>query len=159
MSVFARAVPASKPRTKESQNVAYFYAVILVVFALTQLFTFDTFVGLVEDFGFPGGTPIAHLVAGIIVASEVFALPFLLRMRLSPLMRLFSMGLGWLVAVIWLKISLWAVLIDTSASNIGMFGSLVDLVPGWWAVFISIALGLLAAWASWGLWPAKQLKK
>ena len=145
-----------KPRTADSQKIAYFYAFILVVFALAQLFTFDEFSKLLENFGLPGGAPIAHLVSGIIVSGEVLALPFLLGMSLSPLMRVFSMGLGWLVPLIWFKLSLWLVLTANTVNNVGFLGTKINLVPGWWAVFFCIALGILAAWASWGLWPLKR---
>lgn len=156
MGIFVKTTPAPKPRTRDARMVAYFYAFILVVFALAQLFTFDEFSKLLEGFGIPGGVPVAHLVAGMMVVSEVFALPFLLGMSLSPLMRFVSMGLGLLVPIGWFKLSLGVVLTDNAVSNIGFLGTKVSLMPGWWAVFFSVALGILAAWASWGLWPGKR---
>ena len=153
MRIFIKAILNRKPRTKEAQKIAYMYAIILIVFVLAQLFTFDDFLTLIESFWLPGGAPVAHLLGGIIVISEVFALPFLLGMKLSPLMRIISMGLGWLVPLVWLKLSFWLVLTVNAVSNIGILGTKVRLIPGWWAVFFSIALGILAAWASWGLWP------
>jgi len=153
MRIFIKAILNRKPRTKEAQKIAYMYAIILIVFVLAQLFTFDDFLTLIESFWLPGGAPVAHLLGGIIVISEVFALPFLLGMKLSPLMRIISMGLGWLVPLIWFKLSFWLVLTVNAVSNIGILGTKVRLIPGWWAVFFSIALGILAAWASWGLWP------
>ena len=153
MRIFIKAILNRKPRTKEAQKIAYMYAIILIVFVLAQLFTFDDFLTLIESFWLPGGAPVAHLLGGIIVISEVFALPFLLGMKLSPLMRIISMGLGWLVPLIWLKLSFWLVLTVNAVSNIGILGTKVRLIPGWWAVFFSLALGILAAWASWGLWP------
>ena len=87
---FALAEPAGKPKTDNIRMIALLLAVILLVMVLAQLFSFEKFVPLIEKFGFPGGEAMAVLVAGVIVISEVFTLPFLLRMRLSPLMRLFS---------------------------------------------------------------------
>lgn len=153
MSIFVKATSAPKPRTRDAQKVAYFYAFILIVFVLAQLYTFDDFLRLVESFGLPGGIAVAHLLGGIIVACELLALPFLLRMSLSPLMRAISMGLGWLVPLIWIKLSFWLVLTVNAVPNIGFLGTKVSLMPGWWAVFFCIAIGILAAWASWGLWP------
>lgn len=153
MSIIDKAIPAVKPRTRDAAKVAYMYAIILVVFLLAQLYTFDDFLRLVESFGLPGGIAVAHLLGGIIVASELLALPFLLGMSLSPLMRTFSMGLGWLVPSIWIKLSFWLVLTVNSVPNVGLLGTKVRLMPGWWAVFFCIAIGILAAWASWGLWP------
>ena len=158
MSVFVKATPAKEPRTRETQKIAYMYAALLVVFALSQLFNFDSFLTLLESFWLPGGVPVAHLLGGIIVVSEVFALPFLFGMRLSPSTRIISMILGWLTPLIWLKLSLWLNLTINAVSNMGFLGTTVRLIPGWWAVFFSIAIGLLAAWASWGLWPGKRKK-
>ena len=154
-----KTVVAIKPKTHEAQQVAYLYAGILVIFALTQLYTFDSFLTLIESYWLPGGDPIARLLAGIIVASEVFALPFLLGMKLSPLMRVFSMSLGWLVALIWIKIAFWLVMTINAVPNIGYLGTVVRLIPGWWSVFFGFALAILAGWASWGMWPTIDLPR
>jgi len=159
MIKFADITPANKPKTTESGKVAYLYAFILVVFALSQLFTFDEFTKLFNTFSLPGGEVAARLVASMIVICEVFALPFLLRLKLSSLMRIVSMVMGWLVPLIWLKLSLWQLIFDNSVANMGFLGTIVTLVPGLWTIFICLAIGLLAAWASWGLWPLPLTKK
>lgn len=159
MNIFVKTTPAKEPKTGESKKIAYAYAVVLVILALAQLFTFDKFLVLVEGFGLPGGVVSAHLFVSLVVISEVFALPFLLRLNLSPLMRFVSMVFGWLVPLAWLKIALWLILTTNSVANIGLLGTAVVLVPGWWAVFVSLAIGLLAAWASWGLWPVGHTPK
>lgn len=159
MSIFVKSTTAPKPKTRDSQRIAYFYAFILVVFALAQLYAFDDFTKLLESFWLPGGVPIAHLVAGVIVVSEVFALPFLLSMDLSPLMRVVSMVMGWVTAATWIKLSLWLILTTNAVHNIGFLGTKVSLMPGWWAVFFGLALGILAAWASWGMWPLSIRRK
>jgi hypothetical protein len=153
MNILVKVTPAKKAKTKDSQKIAYAYAAILVILVVAQLFTFDKFLLLLEDFAFPGGIPVAHLFGGLFVAGEVFALPFLLGFKLSPLMRATSMALGWLVPLMWFFVTLWLVFSTNSATNVGFLGTVVKLMPGWWAVFVSIALGILAAWSSWGLWP------
>ncbi|MDK2899277.1 MAG: hypothetical protein PWQ10_464 [Patescibacteria group bacterium] len=159
MNIFVKVTPAPKPKTNESQQIAYFYALILIVFALCQLFTFDSFLILLNSFGLPGGLATSNLLGGIIVISEISALPFLLQMRLSPLMRTISMGLGWLVSLIWFSLSLWLCLTTDVNLNIGFLGTVVDLIFGWWTVFTSISFGVMATWASWGMWPFVRLKK
>lgn len=153
MSILPNTTLAPVPKTKDVQRIAVFYAVILVVMAVAQLFTFDEFLKLVGSFGFPGGIQLAHITTAFLVVAEVFALPFLLRMPLSPAFRWLSMILGWLVALIWTLLSLWLVTHGSIVSNVGFLGTVVDLMPGWWALFISIAMGVLAGWASWGMWP------
>jgi len=162
MSILVKTTPAPKTKTNDTIKVAYLYVAILVAFALLQLFTFDKFLDLIENFGMPGGEPMAHLVGSLIVVSEVFALPFLLRLDLSRLMRVVSMVFGWLVPLAWLKLSLWVVLTSSTVNNIGFLGTKIQLMPGWWAVFFSVAMGILAVWVSWGMWPipkGKQSKK
>lgn len=159
MNIATKATPAKKAKTKDSGNIAYAYAAILVILSVAQLFTFDKFLLLLEDIAFPGGVPVAHLFGGMFVASEVLALPFLLGFKLSHLMRILSMVLGWLVPLMWFLISLWLALSTNVISNVGFLGSAVKLMPGWWAVFVSIALGILAAWAGWGLWPFETRRK
>ena len=158
MRIFVKAEEAKKPRTHESRNIAYMYAAILVIFALSQLFTFDKFLVLIDSFWLPGGTSVAYLLAGVIVSSEVFALPFLLGMKISPLMRVLSMGLSWLVPFIWFLLAVWINFTVNAVSNIGFLGTVVILIPGWWAIFFTMSIGLLSAWASWGMWPFKRGK-
>jgi len=164
MNIFDKVSSVKNAKTKDSQTIAYTYAVILAILVVAQLLTFDQFLSLLESFALPGGIPVAHLFGGLIVACEVLALPFLLRFKLSPLMRIISMVSGWLVPLLWLKLTLWQVISASMVSNVGFLGSVVNLIPGWWTVFVSIALGVLAAWSSWGLWPfetpvSKQSKK
>lgn len=159
MSILPKVTPALKPKSKESAQVALFYAVLLIVMSLAQLFTFEEFIELVPSFNLPLSGALPYLIAPLVVTAQVFALPFLLRMAVSPAFRWFSMGMGWLVAVIWLGISMWVVGTHQPVETIGFAGTVIDLLPGWWAVCISIAFGILAAWSSWGLWPATKTKK
>jgi len=82
-----------------------------------------------------------------------------LSMDLSPLMRVVSMVMCWIAAAAWIKMSLWLMLTTNAVHNIGLLGTKVSLMPGWWAVFFGIALGILAAWASWGMWPLPKRRK
>ncbi|HEY8992325.1 MAG TPA: hypothetical protein VIM37_00565 [Candidatus Microsaccharimonas sp.] len=159
MSIVVHTTPAPTPKTNDVRRIATFYAIILVIMAVSQLFTFDEFLKLVTSFNFPGGVRYAYFITALLVVSEVFALPFLLRMALSPAFRWLSMVLGWLVALIWAKLTIWLVIQDSVVNNVGFLGTAVNLMPGWWAIFISVALGILAAWASWGMWPGKKASK
>lgn len=159
MKIFVKTTPTKKAKTPDSQKIAYMYAAVLVVLTVAQLFTFDRFTTLLEGFNLPGDVPIAHLLGGLFVVGGVLALPFLLGFRLSPLMRIVSMVMGWVVPLLWLFITLWLVMSNNPSSNVGFLGSVVKLMPGWWAVFVSIAMGILAAWSSWGLWPFDTNKK
>lgn len=155
MSIFATVTSAPSPRTDTAGKIALFYAGILVVLAVTQLFTFDEFIKLIATFHLPFGAAMTYALAPLLVVCEVFAIPFLLRMTLSPAFRWVSMLLGWVVALLWTCVSGWIVMTYQDVSTVGFLGTLVDLIPGWWAVLVSLAFGVMAAWASWGMWPGE----
>ncbi len=157
MTWFVHTTPAAPPRSKDASRIAILYAIILVGFAVSQLFTFDDFKTLVQAFQLPIGDVWVAALAPAIIAAEVFALPFLLRMPLSPAFRWFSMILSWVVVLLWLGITIWLVASDTVVSTVGFSGTVGELTPGWWAIFVSLALGILAAWSSWGLWPGRRI--
>lgn len=133
------------------QMIALGYAGILTVMATLQLFEFEEFMPLVESFWLPGGVVIAALIASLIVACEVLALPFLLRMSLSPLMRYVSMVCGLLVPAGWLTIAIWLNVTHNVVDNIGFLGTKVTLPVGWWAVYMTLALLVAAIWSAWGM--------
>lgn len=159
MNFPVKATVAPKPRTKESRQMAILFAGILVIFAVTQLFTFDEFITIIPALELPLGPAMTYLLAPLIVATEVFALPFLLGMSLSVGFRWLSMFCSWFVAATWLFISFWTASVQSDVETMGLLGGLANLEPGWWAVFIAIALCILTVWTSWGLWPGKRAKK
>jgi hypothetical protein len=159
MSFFVTTTPAPIPRSKDVKTVATFYGVLVTVMLVAQLFTFEKFLQLLIDYDLPGGEVIAYLTAALIVVVELLALPFLLRMSLSPAFRWVSMVAGWLVALVWLKLTLWQVITQPLTETVGFLGTVVDTMPGWWAVCLSASFGVLAAWASWGMWPKKRSRK
>lgn len=156
---FVKSTAAPKPRTQQSATIALLFAGILLLMALGQLFSFEKFIPLIESYQLPGGAGAALIVACVLVILEVFSLPFLLRMKLSKLMRVVSMVAGWLVVASWLKLALWANLVVNDVDNIGLFGVHVPLPVGWWVVLVVVALGILAAWSAWGLGPFKRTLK
>ena len=153
MSFFVKPTNAPTPKTRNSQTIAVLLAVLFVGMAVTQLYSFDTFQPLMADLGLPVSEIMAVLIAPLIIIAEVFALPFLLRMRVSRAFRWLSAGFVISAAVIWVAISLWTVLTKQIVTNIGLLGdiSVIALAPGWWAVLFSVALLVLAVWAVWGL--------
>lgn len=159
MSILVRAVPGRTPKTKDTRTIAVFYAGILVVMAVAQLFTFDDFIKLFTSFELVGGIKFAHFLAAFVVVAEVFAIPFLLRMTLSPAFRWFSMLLGWCVAIIWFAVSVTLVAGHSPINNVGFLGTAISVLPSWWTTMITVAFGIFAAWASWGMWPNRGAVK
>lgn len=159
MSIFVTATAPPILKTERVKQISLLYAVLLVIMAVAQLYTFDTFVELVSEYNLPLGGTLAFIVAPLLVVFEVFALPFLLRMKLSPAFRVVSMACGWLVALLWLFITVWLVTTYQPVETVGFLGTVGTLAPGWWAVLVSGSFGVLAIWASWGMWPFARSKK
>ncbi len=156
MSFFVQPTDAPKPKSQNVRIVSIITAGVLVVLAVSQLFSFEDFPGVLASLWLPGGDAMARMLAALIVSVEVLAVPFLLSMKLSPAMRAFSMVMGWLVAATWIKLTLWENLTTNAITNVGLLGATVPLPTGWWSVCFALAFGILVAWASWGMWPLKR---
>lgn len=159
MIFFVTATPAPQPKTENVSKVALLFGGLILAMTIAQLFHFEKFIPLIEGFDLPGGELTAHLFAASIVTLEVASLPFLLRMYLSPAMRLVSMVSGWMVILLWLLVQLYLNLQYSGIENCGLLGTAVPVAVGWWTVFMLAGLGLLSAWASWGMWPLERSKK
>lgn len=146
--IFVKAIPAPEPRSVAVKWGAWVYAAVLVAMILSQLFAFEKFIPLIEAYRLPGGEGIAALVASIIVILEVFSLPYLLRMPLSPLARLCSMVGSVVVPFVWLLLGIGAFALGLT--NAGIFGPKVDVSAAMQTVF-AILLGGLSVWVAWGL--------
>lgn len=159
MRFFVKATPATVPKSKNAATISTFLAVILVVMAVTQLLTYDKFVTLLGSYMLPFDLIGTGILAAVIIFMELLALPFLLRLHLSPAMRVVSMVAGWLVIGIWFVLEIWfnhpfiLRIGMVPATNAGLLGSTVPLTLGWWTVLFVVALGVLAAWSAWGMWP------
>jgi hypothetical protein len=154
MSFFVSPTSAPPAKTPLAERVAVAVAGLFVVLAVGQLFEFENFPTTLYDMWLPGVSQgLAALVAALVVTFEILAIPFLLRMRLSPLMRVVSMVASWLVGLWWLVVLTWQNLNPSALTNNGLLGSVAELPVGWWSVTLMLAVGVLIAWASWGLWP------
>jgi hypothetical protein len=158
MSVFVKATAAPTPRTEASKQVSLCYAGILTVMAVAQLFTLEEFMEYVTQLQLPFTQTMEYLFVPLLIITEVFAIPFLLRMRLSPAMRVVSMAFGWVVAIAWIFVNVWIVSQGIPVESVGFLGAVIAIIPGWWAVFVSVALLLLAIWSSWGLLSGRRPK-
>lgn len=89
-------------------GVSYSYAALLVLLALLQLLFFGNFLLYVGSFFSAGATGGTVFIASILVGVELFALPFLLRLRLSPLARFCSALLVLTVPLAWSLVAMTA---------------------------------------------------
>lgn len=95
-------------------------AAVLVVMALVHLFRIDTLIPILDNV-LPGGSGWATFATILIVLSEVFAVPFVLRMKLSLLAHVKSGALVVFAPLWWLLISIWAFGVGVSTGQLGQF--------------------------------------
>lgn len=95
-------------------------AAALVAMALVHLFRIDTLIPIL-DLVLPGDSSWAALATVGIILSEVFAVPFALRMKLSPLAHVISGALVVFAPLWWLHISIWAYGQGISTGHLGQF--------------------------------------
>jgi len=154
--VFAQVTKAQKPQSTAVKIGAWLYAGTLTVMVMAQLFEFEKLVPLFHDMAFPGGDGTGSLLICLIVFAEVFAIPFLLRMPLSILMRQCSVVLGILVPLAWLGVAFWVLHVyPTATMNGGILGTKVSVTPGLQIAFALVLL-IAALWLSQGLQPRRK---
>lgn len=95
------ATPAPKVVHKKFLVVPYVYALILTVLVVWQLVMFERFAPYVANYLGQGAQASAAVVSMALIGLELFALPFLLRMSLSPLARFFSASFAFVVPLAW----------------------------------------------------------
>lgn len=139
--------PAPRLRHHYGARLGWIATAILAGIAVIQLFRIDTFVPLL-DMALPGGRTAASWLAMVIIISEVFALPFLMRMKLSPLAGLVSGALSVLAPLWWLLIAIWSYDLPVSTAQLGEFVTTHSTV---WVVLINAAWLCYAYVALWAL--------
>lgn len=106
----------------------YILTIVVILMVVSQLMTVEKFLPIMQSYQLPGGLSTAKITVFLLATSGIFALPFLLRMGLSPLFRIFSAVCLNLYMIIWFKLALWLTLFSVSVPATGLFGSLQILV-------------------------------
>lgn len=118
-----------------------FVAFILVVMAVSQLFTFD---GMAHTLAAYGLAPqFALVIAVILVCVEVFALPWLLPMKTGKLMGRISLVCGLLAWAIWITLGIVALASGYVIANAGLLGVKFPVPLNPVVVMLLVALLLL----------------
>jgi len=143
-----------RPTSSSVQAVAWYLTIFFVVASVSQLFAFEDFPTLMDG-SLRGGIYQATTFAALVVVFEVFAVPFLLSMRVSILMRYVSLVSGWLALIMWLLLSLHQNT-DPGVLNAGLFGTKIIVPSGWWLTTFLVALLVLQGFATWGMRPWNQ---
>ena len=91
---------------KKMAIIAYAFAVAVIGVSVWQLVMFDDFAPALGSYIGTGVTSEVTLLATVLIGMQVFAVPFLVRLWLSPLARLASAGLAFLTPLAWTTVAL-----------------------------------------------------
>src|SRR4051812_47682117 len=108
--------PQRNPRTR---MVAWTCAGLLIVMLVSQLFSYEDFPSTLDILLPINDQPLIHMTAALIVFAELLALPYLLGMYISRLMRVLSVMFAVCAAAFWLIVSLT----NAHAANSGLFST------------------------------------
>lgn len=138
-----RATDPPKLKKPYAAKILWVLAGIMLIMALLHLVRIDKLIPAMADT--LGDNGAAWFVA-LIVIGEVLALPYLLRMKLSPGFRFVSGLLVVLVPLAWTCLTIWAL---GSEHSTGQFGSYVSTPATWWSVVLNFAWLAASDWALW----------
>lgn len=133
------------PKAKKPYTAKILWALAAVVLgmALLHLVRIDNLIPVIEQTLGEIGAP---WFVAVVVIVEVFSLPYLLQMKLSPLFRIMSGLFVVLAPLMWTCLAIWAYGNDHST---GQLSSYVSLVSSWWLVALNLAWLGVGYWALW----------
>lgn len=133
-----KTVKATYPakRRPRIQYAAWLTAAMITIMLLAHLFSFENFASVLTLVMSYNNQQLIEISAALVVVVELLAIPYLLGMKLSPLMRIFSAGFGGLTVLFWLFTSLT----NAHAENSAIFGDTLTLPGGILAVLWSLIL-------------------
>jgi hypothetical protein len=141
MSFFSQPSDVIKSAGLAARAAGSVGAGLLAVAALAQLFTFEEFPAVLAGYPLPGGYASAILLAALLATVEVLAVPYLVMMRLSPLMQGMSLACGWLSCIVWSVLGLVHIT-QAEISNSGLLGATIAISSGWPTVLFVIVVSL-----------------
>ena len=127
--------------------LGWIIAALYLVFVVAQLVTFETMPSIASVILPNELVPYSVLLVAVFATMEVFALPFLLGMRLSVGFRLLSALLAFCVAAGIVYIGM--ITAHTSFGfpyNTGLLGESIPLIGGWWLAWFGFGILVLLGW-------------
>lgn len=146
-AIFPKAVHPPKLVKSYGRVLGYIAAAMFVVMALVHMFRIDTLVPIIDKV-MPRGLVTAGTFVVVIVLAEVFAIPFLLRLKLSPLAHLFSGFLTILAPLMWSLLTIWTYGLNLSTGQLGEF---VSLPTTWWLITVNLVWLTFNFFVLWAL--------
>jgi hypothetical protein len=125
-----------QPKPRKIQIAAWIAAVMIVFQLLLQLFTYEDFASSLASVVSYNNQQLVTITAAGIVIAELLALPYLIGMVISKLMRVMSALFAIGVALFWLFLSLTS----SHASSSAVFGATVHVggavLPVIWSILL-----------------------
>ena len=148
-----RATQPPKPKNNYVVKLGIGLAGVLTFMAVSQLFQFDEFDTIISS-----NEPLAaiinsSIIVALVTSAEIFALPFLLRMRISPALRVFSMFLGWSVALFWLYRAVLLPVVTGDVIEVGLLGSILSDIPQLIYSIVATLIAIAVLIVTIGMWP------
>lgn len=142
-------VPIKPPKLVRAYgpSLGYIVAGISALFAVLHLIRIDTLVPLLQEI-VPGSAGWASFVVIAVIMAEVFALPFALRMKLSPAAHIVSGFQVILAPLLWLLLTIWAYGTDLST---GQFTSFLHTPSSSWLVLFNLVWLVFGFYTLWTL--------
>lgn len=120
MVVLPKPVNPPKPLKPRAVLLGRVLAAMVVLLTLLQLVRIDRVAVLFDDI-LPGNEVFAGFAVSLIMISQVFSVPFLLRIKLSPLGHVVSGALVALAPLWWLLVHIWSFGLVESTGQLGGF--------------------------------------
>ena len=138
-----KATPPQKLKKQFASKVLWALAIIMIGFALAHLVRIDKLIPTISQILSPAG---ASWFVVLVAIAEVLALPYLLQLRVSPLMRVVSGVLVVLAPLAWTCLAIWAA---GSGHSTGQFSSYISTPGSWWLIMLNLAWLGVSYWALW----------
>lgn len=138
MITFAK---STKPpeASQRYQVISYGLGLVATGMAVAQMVSFEEFVAALRDYHLTGERGTVAL-AILLISLEVFSVPFLFRLWLSPLARLFSALFATLLPCVWTAMVFVGLMGGAQVPNAGLLGGFLTLQLS------GLVLALVVAW-------------
>jgi hypothetical protein len=157
MITFAKATKPTPIKSPFIRYISYALGLGTAAMAVAQMVSFEEFVEAFRDYRFGNETLTVAIALGII-ALEVFAVPFLLRLSLSRAARFVSAGFALLLPYAWTVLTVHVFLMNAVANNAGYFGGFAAFPVGTLAILLDLAWMIVVGVTFGALGGTKVLK-
>lgn len=141
VTVLPRATAPPKPVWTYGVWLGRATGTVLVAMVLVHLFRIDTFIPILDE-ALPSGPLLAMIAALAIILTELFAIPFAFRMKLSPLAHIVSGALIIFAPLWWVAIDILT--IGTENNNTGQLGEFAGVPSSLSIIVLNMAWLALA---------------